>query len=197
MSGKEVITNKIISSASESAEAMLSDTRVKCEAERKALLEDLAAQEQQLKSKLLTEADEIEKRRLTLAELDGRKAALGVKQKLIGETYDAITEKLLSDDKKYFTFIEKLIVDYAEDGDEVVLSKSDKDRFDKAWIAKISAKINKKLVLSTSNHDDKGGIVLSGKNSDKNLTLTSVLKNYRAETESRVAEILFSQPTKK
>lgn len=89
-----------------------------------------------------------------------------------------------------------MIASAADDGDVVVISENDKNVLTKAVFDKISAKIGKKLTLSDTFGNFKGGVMLLGKGVDKNLTFESELALLRDEVEPEVAKIMFSNGKK-
>ena len=83
-----------------------------------------------------------------------------------------------------------LILKYAEDGDEVIISEKDKNRLSSEWLKGLSEKVS--LSLSSCFHNDEGGIILRGKKYDKNLTVSSIIAEVRNLTAATVAKRLFN-----
>jgi len=192
MSGKEKIIATILSGAEAEAD------EIKKAAERKiadirAEDEKFAAQKEAEKQKEIAANDLaiLSRSRLT-AELDVRKAVLKKKQEKLSEAFNAATQKILSDNEAYLSFIGGVLKQYAEDGDEVVVSANDKDRITASFVAEFAKKNGLSL---TYRADGKflGGAILEGKTCDKNMTIETIIGEYRKNNESRIAEILFGE----
>ena len=83
------------------------------------------------------------------------------------------------------------LLNNADDGDIVLISSKDKNVITKEFIEKESKRLGKKLVLSNQYIDILGGIVLSNKYFDKNLSLEVLMSNLRDEIETTVADQIF------
>lgn len=192
MNGKEAIIASIIGGAEQTAAGILSDAR----AEKDKLLEDtrnnlMRERDAQL-DKAARDAEELKKRRLTLAELDSRKVILAAKQRVIDSVYyEAVTKILNMTDNVYREFMGGFVEKYAENGDTVVTSERDAKRLNETWVEGLAKKLNLRLTLADYYHHGRGGIVLEGRYCDKNLTLETLVKEIRPETEARVAKRLF------
>ena len=172
MNGTEAIINKILSDAKEKAKS-IEDTSVYNHAMREKAHKDwaeefLRAQRVQLKE----ECSQLIDRKVTLAGLDKRKLLLKTKQDLIDEVLNLAHEKMCKMKKDdYLAFVLKLIRESADDGDEIVLSKDgvlcERD---------FKGTLNEKhLSISSERGDFVGGVILIGKNCDKDLTFRSIL----------------------
>lgn len=194
MEGKDAIINSIIATAESKAQAIISDAI----AEKDALLETTRNRLEQREREALAFAEEEAKktveRKVTLAELDKRKLLLKAKQALLDKVYDAAIVKTLNmTDNVYRDFIGGLVARYADDGDEIMVSEKDIRRLPYDWATKLGESIGKDLSLSGKHHDARGGVVLVGYKCDKNLTLDTLVKQIRPETEAEIAEKLFSR----
>jgi len=187
---KQELLDKIIADAEERARQILSEAESKsaslvssAEEERAALLENAR--------KIATSAaPETIRRRKAMAELEGRKLVLEAKQAMIREAYQKALLAVKQSDK-YEELLVKMILSVAEDNDVVVFAASDFDKVDRRKIVAEAAKRGK-LTLTAS--DEKGsfngGIVLRGKDCDKNLSLEVELDALRSE-EDVCAKALF------
>lgn len=126
-----------------------------------------------------------------VANLDCKKLLLNAKKDLINKIFDEVAEVISSDKKDYLALVESMISACCEDGDEVVICERDSKVITKKFIGDLSKKTGKKLTLSAEFGDFKGGVMLVGKNYDKNLTLDLELEGVREKIESKVVEILF------
>ena len=130
-------------------------------------------------------------RSAVVANLDCKKLMLNAKKDVINKVFDEAAEVISSDKKAYLSLIESMICSCCEDGDEVVICERDAKVITKKFIGDISKKIGKKLTLCATFGEFKGGVLLIGKNYDKNLTLDLELQSVREKTESQIVDILF------
>lgn len=192
MDGVEKIIQKILSEADEKiSEITLKSNAIVEDKISKAneWAKDYTTAQTELLEK---ETLEILSRRLTVADLDVRKAILEAKSKVIENAFSLALEKLLALSKKeYLSFVEKLLIDNSEEGDEVLLS-SDGVILDND-IKGLKVYSDRKLKTATITHNGKGGVYLVGKNADKDLTFLAVLDNAKGELISKVAISLFGE----
>lgn len=190
MEGKEAIIAKIISDAEtkaaenvHAAEQYAVSVREQAEAWEKSYS---AEQEKILK----TETAEIVERRKIVAGLDVRKVILKAKQDVLKDVYAVAEQKLCKVDKKsYLKLVLAKIDEYADIGDEVVLScdgvLTEKD-INESTVAK-----NKKLSVSKTQGKFRGGVMLLGKTCDKNLTFHEIIAAEKEKNAPVLAKKLF------
>lgn len=187
---RQELLDRIARDADDRARAILAEAEAKADSllaaaeEERSLLLDGARK--------VAEASrpEVIKRRKAMAELEGRKLVLSEKQSLIAEAYrEALREIKVSD--RYDSLLVAMIASAAEEGDGVIFSSSDFGKVDRAKVvAAASKKCGKKLALLEEKGDFDGGIVLRGKDCDKNLSLEVELATLRSE-EDVCARVLF------
>ena len=190
MEGKEAIIAKIFSDAENKAQGIVHAAEtyavsVKEQAEEWAKNYS-AEQEKGLK----TETAEIIARRKIVAELDAKKVLLKAKQDVIDEIYLKAEKKLCKTDKKtYLAVVLQKIEEFADEGDEVVLSKdgvlTEKD------VSESEVFKSKKLSISKTIGKFIGGVMLVGKVSDKNLTFHEIIFNEKEHNAPIIAKKLF------
>lgn len=192
MSGKEKIIATILSDAEAEAE------EIKNAAEKK--IADIRAEDERFAEQKEAEKHEeiaandlsiLSRSRLT-AELDVRKAVLAKKQEKLSEAFNAAIENILSDGEAYLSFIGGVLKQYAEEGDEVVVSVKDKDRITPSFVEKCAKDSGLNLTYRADGKFS-GGVMLEGKTCDKNLTIETIIGEYRKNNESRIAAILFGE----
>ncbi len=190
MEGKDAIIAKIISDAEKKAAEnvyIAEEYAATVKEQAKTWAEEYsAAQEKALK----TETEEIIARRKIVAGLDVRKNTLKTKQDILDEIYNRAEQKLCELNKKqYLSLILAKIDEYADDGDEVLLScdgvVSEKD-ITESEVAK-----SKKLTVSKKQGKFKGGVMLVGKICDKNLTFHEIILAEKENNSSLLAKKLF------
>lgn len=197
MDGQQKIIDKILSDATHDAGEMLSEALKKAEALVAAKQAEADAEYDLSVEEARKAGEEVVRRRLTVADLEVKKLLLSAKKQAVDEAFEESLKKLLALPKEeYAALVESMIAFAADDGDVVVISENDKNVLTKAFFDKISAKIGKKLTLSDTFGNFRGGVMLLGKGVDKNLTFESELALLRDEVEPEVAKIMFSNGKK-
>ena len=197
MDGQQKIIDKILSDATHDAGEMLSEALKKAEALVAAKQAEADAEYDISVEEARKAGEEVVRRRLTVADLEVKKLLLSAKKQAVDEAFEESLKKLLALPKEEYTvLVGSMIASAADDGDVVVISENDKNVLTKAVFDKISAKIGKKLTLSDTFGNFKGGVMLLGKGVDKNLTFESELALLRDEVEPEVAKIMFSNGKK-
>lgn len=197
MDGQQKIIDKILSDATHDAGEMLSEALKKAEALVAAKQAEADAEYDLSVEEARKAGEEVVRRRLTVADLEVKKLLLSAKKQAVDEAFEESLKKLLALPKEEYTaLVGSMIASAADDGDVVVISENDKNVLTKAVFDKISAKIGKKLTLSDTFGNFKGGVMLLGKGVDKNLTFESEIALLRDEVEPEVAKIMFSNGKK-
>lgn len=187
--GKDSIVERIISDAEKEAENIISQAETKAaqvveeanvRAERK-LTGVTAEVAQKVKSILDGKA--------ATARLDGAKAELAEKRRVIDAVYRNALDKLIALDKQSsLSLAEKLLYDFAEEGDEILFAANYKYS---AEVAKLNVLKEKKLKIASGKADALGGFVLKGKNSDKDVSYGALLQFDREEYQAEIAAAVF------
>ena len=187
---KQELLDKIIGDAEARARNILSEAQVKAESLLSAAEDERNALLQSARDMASSARPEVIKRRKSMAELEGRKLVLQAKQEVIAQTYrDALTR--IKESKQYPALLVKMILSAADKGDQVIFAASDAKKINPAAIvAEANAQSSLALVLSEEKGAFDGGIVLRGKDCDKNLTLEVELAALRSE-EDVCSKVLF------
>lgn len=191
MNNKEAIIQKIIDDAEKVAQSNID------EAEKTAaqILDRAKREVEKYKDDNLTKADDLYadalERSKVVSNLDCKKLLLNAKKATIVKAFQEAVDDIMKDKKGYLSLIEKMISSCAEDGDKVVICKDDEKVITKKFVSDLAEKTGKKISLSKDYGDFKGGVILEGKNYDKNLTLELELSAIRQDTEKKISEILF------
>ena len=190
MNGKENIINKILADADLKCQEIVAQAQAQAE-QITAIAKALSDAETQSVSKRLANISAERERNLKAsALLEARKYKLGKKQQLISRCYDkAMNELKMLSAKDKEKFLAKLIQNYAENGETVLISKADKD----VVTQKFLDSFGKKLVLGKTFAQIDGGLILQGNGYDKDLSLDKVLSVVRNDTEAAVAKALFGE----
>ena len=189
VSASEALVQRIISDAEAKAEMIVFDARSvsdsaisRAEEEAKTLKENAA------RSAAL-QGEQIVRARATLSAIETKKTFLTAKQAVVERVFSRALEKLLAlKPKEYLALIDKLVKTHAEDGDVIVLSES-------APVSALEIKALpsvKKLSLKVEKTGKfEGGIVLSGKVFDKDLSFKALCEAEKEKTEEEIAKKLF------
>lgn len=193
----DAIVEKILIDARTASANTLNEANERAkQIEKRAQEENLTRREQTMEQ-ARSEIIELRDRMLRMAELDQRKALLGVKREVIDEVFTRTLDQMLgmSPEKKR-AYNEQIILENAEGGEELVVSSKDAPLYDEAYMsalnAKLSAKgINPGLTLSAERLLEDGGLVLKKRGMEVNCTYRAMLKQMRPSYEVEVAEMLF------
>ena len=198
MAGVERIKEKILDDARlqvkniiEQAESEAADTIRSAQQEadsKKAVLLENAEKE----------AVELRKRLIAVAELEGRKSKLRVKQELIEEVFAKVLEKLNNMPKdQYESILIEMVVGAVQSGQEkIILSQRDKQRVSPEFTDKINKrlserKINGNIALATETGNFNGGFILKSGDIEVNNSFEAIIKMQRDDLEVEVVKALF------
>lgn len=190
---KEAIIEKIISDANLRAEAAVGEAKSKANE----IIADAAAECKTHYTRSLNEIDEAVKniaaRAETVAELDSRKLILAAKSEILDRAYALAYEKAKALPKAKYAALIMGMLELAEDGDEITISEREKSIVTKKAVEELAKRKGIHLTLNKEFGTFDGGIILSGKNVDKNLTLDVEFSVLRDETEARIARELLNE----
>ncbi len=188
MSGKENIINKILADADNKCAEILSTAESQAQEIADGAREYAENEQANVNRRLEVLREERQRNSLATAQLEARKYKLLQKQKLISACYEkALTELANLDKKQKIAFLTKLIKTYAERGETVFISSADKDVVTQKFLDGFGLD----LTLGKTYIESSGGLVLSGENYDKDLSLEKIVAFAREQTEAKVASALF------
>ena len=190
---KEAIVERIVSDAEAEAREILRAAEEKAAA----IAAEASAQAEKMRAETEAEVTEragsIRAGREASARLDGAKILLAEKRRVI-DSYEQARDELASlSEKEFLKLTERLLKEYAEEGDEIVFSKlyGYTDAVSKFPVVK-----ERKLKISDERADVRGGFWLRGKTSDKDLSFASMLRADREIYQSEIAQELFKSEQK-
>lgn len=191
MEGKE-LTDRILNEARAKADEIISAAEKKREDTLREAQSVLDKKRDEVLAACDEECKQIVSRRVMLAKLDANKSVLSAKQELINEVFDkAAWEIVHLSDNVYRDFVSSLVKEYAEDGDEIIISQNDRKRLDAEWFNSVAMACGKKIRLSEETHSSLGGVILRGKTYDKNLTVAALTEEVKKDAEPEIAAKLF------
>ena len=135
ISDAEIEANKIINEATNKAKEIEEEAEKEARDIKSKILKRINQEILFKKGKIITEAN-----------LEAKKTVLLEKIKIIDETFKKALENIMNlDDEQYRNFIEKIILDNIDRGDETIfISTLDKDRITKDFIQEINYKLEAK-----------------------------------------------------
>ena len=190
MEGKDAIIAKILADAEHKAQEILHAADIYAVSVKEQADEWAKNYSAEQEKRLKPETEEIVARRRVVAELDAKKVLLKAKQDVIDRIYALAEEKLCKADKKtYLAVVLSRMEEFADEGDEVVLSAdgviSEKD------VSESEVFKRKKLSVSKTIGKFFGGVMLIGKTCDKNLTFHEMISVEKEKNAPKIAKKLF------
>lgn len=139
------------------------------------------------------EEPEVLRRREIVAELDAKRIDLGVRQRLVGEAFDAALKQLIElAPDKYVKFADKLMAQAVSTGKEVVFVGKNEKHLDQRWIDGYNASHGTSLTLSADKLPIAGGFILRNDKIDTNCSWEMLIADTRADIETEVVKRLFA-----
>ena len=187
---EQAIVEKIIADASAEAQAIVADAEKKAEGTIAAA--NARADKRKLGEKIASDkkAESILEGKAATARLDSAKILLGEKRAVIDEVYARALKEMQELGKaEALHLVSRLLEEYAEEGDEVLFAENFKYA---AEASKLDIVREKKLKVSAKRADIDGGLLLVGKNSDKNLSFGALLAEDREQHQAEIAAQIFS-----
>lgn len=144
-------------------------------------------------SRLGKEEPEVLRRREIVAELDAKRIDLGVRQRLLGEAFEAALKQMVEmAPDKYVKFADKLMSQAVSTGHETVFVGTNEKHLDQRWIDGYNASHNTSLTLSAEKLPISGGFVLRNDRIDTNCSWDMLIADTRADIETEVVKRLFA-----
>lgn len=188
------IKNKIQADANAEAEQIIENAKAQADEINKETDSRIQEIKDFYKERFNKEKPEILDRREIVAKLDVGKMELGVKQSLIQNAFEEALKSLTSLSKeKYLGFVEALLDQAVETGQEEILLGESEKKITKEWVNTYNDKKGKKLVLSKDKLPISGGFVLRNGNISTNCSFEMLLNWIREDLEADVVKRLFSE----
>ena len=139
------------------------------------------------------DAVDLKNRRVSAAELQGRKMLLSAKQEAIKKSFNAAIDKLkVMPEEKYLSFLAQEIVKIPNCEGYLVLNAKDRENIGERLIKAVNEKLQaKKVALSNETVQASGGFVLKKGNVAINSTFETILDSMKDELTSKIANALF------
>lgn len=195
MEGMERIRESILAEARTQAEAIIKEAEDKVkemesQAEKRA--EELTKNRFE---RAEVEAQEAQKRMLSMAELELKKQSLEAKQSIIDQAFDKALVKLNNlPEEKYAAMIVTALGSVGiKGGEELIVPLKDREKFQKGLLKRINDKLGFELKLSDEDRGIQGGFIVKVDGVEINNSFETLLRMEREKVESEIADILFQQ----
>lgn len=198
MAGIENLKNRIMQDGRERADKVLSDAKAQAQEMMRKAREKAATMVEEAKVKAEKMGDDRKERIISSARMDARNMKLTAKQETIDRIMNMAADTIMAMDKKEYTdFLEKLLVNSIETGDEeIVFSKADTERIDLGMIDRLNKKLISKgkkgaLKISHEERNIKSGFLLINGGVEINCSIESQIRMIRDSIEGEIAGLLF------
>ena len=189
VSTSEALVQRIISDAELRAEKIVSDAKSFFGSAVSRAEEEAAALKQNAAVSCAAQCEVIKRARATLSAIETKKTFLTAKQAIVEKVFSRALEKLVAiSAAEYLALIDKLVKNHAEKGDVVVLSESAPVT---ALEVKALPSVEKLSLKVEKTGKFEGGIVLSGKVFDKDLSFKALCEAEKEKIEAEIAKKLF------
>lgn len=187
--GKEEIVARILSDAEAEAEETVRAAKARAEEILRAADAQCAAERAEAEREAEAQGTRVREGKAAMARLDGAKVRLAERRRVLDAVYlRARAELLCLGRHESVVLFERLLKEYAEEGDEIVFSEG----FDYAEeVGRLPVVREKKLTVSGERPDLKGGFLLRGATSDKDVTFPALLAADREAHQAEIARALF------
>jgi len=141
----------------------------------------------------------VRERIVTLASLESRKRILGEKQRILGDIYREVEERIRNlNSRDYRELVKKIMLESCQSGEElVVVGENDRKRIDEQLIETVNAELVKagkkgKLKLSSEPASIPDGFILKLGKIEMSNSWANILRSLREKTEVEVIRLLFT-----
>jgi len=143
--------------------------------------------------KTAKDAEDLKSRKVSAAELQGRKMMLSAKQEAIKKSFNTALEKLNTmPEEKYLNFLTDEITKIPNCEGTIILNKQDREKIGEKLVKAVNEKLKaEKLALSNETVDSSGGFVLKNGAIAINSTFETILDSMKDKLTNEVANALF------
>lgn len=188
---KEAIVERILSDMDAECEAILKNANTRADEIVAAATARAESERAETAAELNVLTGRILDVNAAAARLDAAKVLLAEKRRVIETVYERALEQLLSlGEKESLAFLERLLKDNADVGDEIVLDVGYKYR---SAVAKLPVVKERKLSVSAEGKNLSGGCILRGERCDKDLSYPALLRADMEAHQAALAKKLFAE----
>jgi V/A-type H+-transporting ATPase subunit E len=194
----EKVSDKILADARERVEKIALSAKKEADQILYEASEEASRHEQEGENRIAQEAEQEKMRLIGLAQLEMRKAYLGIRRELLDMAFDQALDRLVSqEDHDYQKLLRGLLMKAVETGDEeLILSSRDRQRLGESFLHQINAELSQsgrqgRLRLSDETRDIRGGFLLRKGKIETNCTLEALVTAAKDDMEVELVPILF------
>lgn len=187
--GKQDIIARILSDAETEADELLAQAKKDAEEIRAEAVRRAEALKAETEAEIAVRAKRISEGRAAAARLDSAKILLAEKRRVLDEIYTRSLKSLLAlNEHDTLSLYEKLLSDYAEEGETVVFA----EHFPYAAKAMQFAIVDARgLKIAKERAPIAGGFLLKGETCDKDISFEALLSADREEHQAAIAARIF------
>lgn len=187
--GKEEIVSRILSDAEAEAAEIIRIAEDRAREVLTAAQASAADNRAEAETEAKERAKSISEGRAAAARLESAKILLAEKRRVMDEIYARALKELLSlSERESLKLIERLLEQYAEEGDVVMLAR---DFTYASGVEKLPVIKKRGLTISKVRADISGGFILCGAKCDQDLSYTALLNADKEEHQAEIAAKLF------
>lgn len=189
----ENITANILKDANNNAEISL----INADKTKNDIIDNAEKEAEALKvlaaEKANKDAESLKSRKVSAAELQGRKMMLSAKQDAIKKSFDVALNKLKSmPEDKYVEFLTNEIAKVPYSQGTIILNKKDRENIGEKLVKAVNDKLKaEKFTLSNDTVNSSGGFILKSGSVEINSTFETLLDSIKDEITNEVANALF------
>lgn len=196
MTGIEKITNRIKREAEERAEKTTSDAK----AEADAIIDQANQKAKRSTYHMLVDAreqaEQLERRTISVGELEARKLRLGAKQDVIDACFVAALDRLCTmEPDTYIDMLASMVYQVLESDGEIKLNVGDRKRIGEQLVDRVNQKAGgsspHRVTLSKKTIRGRGGFILQCGQVEINCRLETLVESRKEELIPEVASVLF------
>jgi V/A-type H+-transporting ATPase subunit E len=194
------IKDKILESATQEKDKIIEEANNEINYFKKNAHYEIESIKKSIKERYEQEAELEEKKIITEAKLETNKKVLSEKQAIIKDIFQEAEKRIENMNKeKYFHFMERLIIENTESGDETIyLGNNERKEINQDFINNINKKLKSKgkkgeLKLAEKTLNIKGGVVLGTEEIRKNASLDVIFDKIKDNIETKLNQFLFQK----
>ena len=197
MKGMDTIIAKIAGDAGLDASKVLDEAKAQAAEVLKGYEEKASAVEASVKEQWEKVAQAAERKLVSEAQLEGRKALLQKKQQLLAQAFDkALAELLNLPEDKYIAFMANMAASAGDGAGELIFSAEEKAAYGAKVVEAANALRKEKgvqgeLVLSEKTSSVKGGMIISKGDVEINCAMNALVQMEKEALAAEVSKVLF------
>ncbi len=192
------ILQKIKEDAQQEADAIYRAAEERAASIGQAVLQGAEQKAAKIAADVVTESEEIDRRKLLIAGLEARKNTLAAKRAVLDEAFRLALEELCSlQGQRWEKLITRLVLESSSTGEEKLrVPAADRSRYSQEFLDSLNTQLKaagKKgaLTLDDQPASFSGGFQLIGKISDVNASFEALVRAAREDCEREVSALLF------